>query len=249
MTNLDRIDLFLKDYKNVSDRLSRHKAEHYKSKFHGLLSGYTSIRNVVSELDRIYTPQYNIFEILNIKRAEVKTHTPFLTNLLNPKGSHKQGTLFLNTFMQLIPKADKRVNFILKNENDYHVTQEKRTTFGQIDILIQSSDPKNRFGLIIENKIGSQDQSRQIERYYKYLSSLKYTDQRMMIFYLTVNGSDPSSLSISRTMCQNLKERGILANISYNSEIKSWLKDSLDTIKSQHVKSLIEQYLQVIKEL
>ena len=44
---------------------------------------------------------FNVFSILQMESAEVKTHSAIIAELLNPQGSHSQGTLFLKLFLQL----------------------------------------------------------------------------------------------------------------------------------------------------
>ncbi|MBX0332941.1 PD-(D/E)XK nuclease family protein [Pontibacter sp. HSC-14F20] len=42
---------------------------------------------------------FNIFSVLRSHSDEVRVHSRFIAELLNPKGSHGQGTLFLNLFL------------------------------------------------------------------------------------------------------------------------------------------------------
>lgn len=43
---------------------------------------------------------FNIFQVLGRIYDEVGTHSALLANLLNPQGSHGQGTLFLERFLR-----------------------------------------------------------------------------------------------------------------------------------------------------
>src|SRR6266446_1112235 len=43
---------------------------------------------------------FNVFRILGLEAAEVRTHSAFLAELLNPKGSPGQGDLFLRLFLK-----------------------------------------------------------------------------------------------------------------------------------------------------
>jgi hypothetical protein len=47
---------------------------------------------------------FNIFSILKIEKKEVNTHSYFIYDLLNPKGSHNQGDKFLRIFLKQILK-------------------------------------------------------------------------------------------------------------------------------------------------
>jgi hypothetical protein len=44
---------------------------------------------------------FNIFEILNLSTNEVRTHSAFISELLDQKGRHGQGDLFLRMFLSL----------------------------------------------------------------------------------------------------------------------------------------------------
>ena len=46
--------------------------------------------------------RFNIFEILDRTTDEVKGHSAFLGELLDSNGTHGQGNLFLNAFLQLL---------------------------------------------------------------------------------------------------------------------------------------------------
>ncbi|MBW1616083.1 MAG: hypothetical protein JRJ49_06030 [Deltaproteobacteria bacterium] len=79
---------FTENYKEFSKRIEKQKIIYYETKFTGLLLGYNSLQNIIKIFNRKEASDYNIFDILNIKGAETKTHTPFLCNLLNPEGTH-----------------------------------------------------------------------------------------------------------------------------------------------------------------
>lgn len=45
--------------------------------------------------------KFNIFNILNLSQDETKLHTPFIAELLNPKGSHGMKDAFLREFIEI----------------------------------------------------------------------------------------------------------------------------------------------------
>lgn len=240
---------FLDRYKDFSKRLERQKIIHFKAKFTGLFNGYETLKNVFTIFDKKEAIQYNIFDILNINTAEVKTHTPFLKNLLDPCGTHGQTDLFLNLFIQNFIPVNKREYFVLPDRHDYYIEEEKSVQQGRIDIYIDSIDPKKKFGIIIENKLLAGDQYLQLSRYYDFIKNRRLKDIQIMIFYLTIDGTDPSTYSIDKKLMTELKERNILYNLSYRVSIKNWLQNSLVNVKSDKVKYLIKQYLKTIDYL
>ena len=248
--NLTEISSFLDRYRDFSKRLERQKIVHYKTKFDGFLSGYGSLKNIVKAIDRKEARGFNIFNILNIRFSEIKAHTPFLKNLLNPNGSHGQGGLFLNSFIQELIPQEKRKHFELNNFSNYNIIEEKPIHNGRIDIYIHSLDPKRKFNIIIENKLFAGDQQDQIKRYYKFLHGGKeLKNDEIMIFYLTITGVDPSAFSIEEELREKLKNNKVLKNISYNGDIKNWLTNLIQDVQSNKVKDLIIQYLNILKTL
>lgn len=44
--------------------------------------------------------KFNIFNILNLSQDKTKLHTPFIAELLNPKGSHGMNDAFLREYIE-----------------------------------------------------------------------------------------------------------------------------------------------------
>ena len=136
------------------------------------------------EARRQEAPRYNVFQVLKIRHYEARVHTPFLVNLLSPKGSHAQGDLFYRSF----------VNRVLPEEGDklFHqwerldVVDEQYTGDGFIDIWIRNHAQHGRYCIIIENKVFAGDQKDQLSRYYDYARSLGFDDSEIRLFYLTL---------------------------------------------------------------
>src|SRR5690606_41341365 len=69
----------------------------------------TQLLNQVGTISKTYDlvakstgENFNLFRILGMETAEVKTHSRFLAELLNPKGSHLQGDVFLKLFIDYL---------------------------------------------------------------------------------------------------------------------------------------------------
>ena len=60
-----------------------------------MLKGAKVIWNQQEEIKRLKGEHFNIFSVLNMETRENATHSAFLGELLNPKGSHLFGSLFL----------------------------------------------------------------------------------------------------------------------------------------------------------
>ena len=160
-------------------------------------------------------PSFNIFEMLGQSSREM-THSAFIAGLLNPKCNHGIGTKFLYLFLERfnIHNFDSASAEVIV-EKDCGIEREENGMHrgGRIDIFVQD---KNDNIIVIENKIYATDQDYQLERYWNS------TDRKASIFYLTLDGHEPSKNS-----CGNIP-KACYTCISY-SEIKQWLADCMST--------------------
>jgi len=179
---------------------------------------------------------FNIFSILKMERAEVNTHSAFLAELLNPKGSHLMGGVFLEAFLSVInhPKAIDIPT--AKVFVEYYIGMVTETTGGRIDILIK--DGKGTC-ITIENKIDAGDQNNQLVRY------KNYNTEKNTVYYLNIDGKDPSDSSKG-----GLETGKHFSIISYRDDIIAWLQQCLDISAEQPLlRESIKQYLLLIKKI
>jgi hypothetical protein len=190
-------------------------------------------RRHTEALTRATGEQFNIFKILGIGHYEVGTHSPMLGNLLNPKGSHGQGDVFLRLFLNLMGIA----NFDMDSarlELEYHIGTVTDKSGGRIDIVILDGSGN---AIFIENKIYAGDQENQLRRY-------RQRDQRAHLFYLTLHCTLPSGFTE-----ETLREINVTC-ISYATHIRDWLAACQKEAASlPHVRESISQYLHLIMEL
>jgi len=194
------------------------------------------------EIELATGENFNLFKILNIRHYEVRTHSPLLGDLLNPKGSHGLGTKFLALFLELLKQhAQTQVDpsfFARFNVETARVTLEEclgsktETTGGRIDILIASG--KIRIG--IENKIYAREQQGQMQRYQNEL------EHDGILIYLTLDGSEPTSL--------DEQQKGKVLCISYANDILNWLKlCRKEASTTPLVRENLTQYIHLIQHL
>jgi len=133
--------------------------------------------------------RFNIFTTLLNINDEVRLHTRFLQEILNPAGKHDCNDLFLKLFfktLKSIPPLDHNgnaVDFCDYKESNWNVGKEVRLkSFGQIDLLIETDD----IVIAIENKIFAGEQYKQIERYAKGLDQMN--KKQRCVLYLTIDG-------------------------------------------------------------
>lgn len=182
-----------------------------------------------AELARATGEHFNIFKILRVGHLEVTTHSPMLAQLLNPQGVHGQGPTFLRLFLDCfnISGFDAESATV---KMEHHIGALTEDSGGRIDILVQDS----RGGVIlIENKIYAADQPNQMRRNRNY-------DARAHLFYLTLDGRDPS----------NLQAVPGLRCISYASDVLNWLKECRkEAACVPTVRETLSQYIHLLQEL
>lgn len=200
----------------------------------------TAVKGLIEKYDevaRIKGDNFNVFQILKLTQYEVRTHSAFLAELLNPNGSHGLGDTFLRIFIQEVDylefktdnvsvQVEKRVG---KIDNDY-------TIGGNIDIIISNSEN----AIIIENKIYAGDQKNQLLRYQNYAMSQKYKSYKL--YYLTLDGKEYIS-----------QENSPIVNytsISYKQNIINWLQQCIkETYAQPIIRETLNQYINLIKHL
>lgn len=126
---------------------------------------------------------FNLFKVLRGSSDEVRLHSRFIAELLDPKGSHGLGIEFLSYFVSEIlgqKNFDVESAFVQKEWND-------------IDILIRNQQGQ---AIIIENKIYAEDQDNQLNRYFNIVNDLKFEAKNINIIYLTLDGRNASKQSL-----------------------------------------------------
>ncbi len=186
--------------------------------------------------------RFNIFSTLLKESDEVRLHTRFIHCLLDPKGSHDCGSLFLDLFFEslatlgVVDKHGKDLVFTrLSISSSWIVHKEaSRSPHGQIDLLLESS---GFFGIAIENKIHAGEQTAQLSSYGDYLHR-RYGDSFHLI-YLTLDGKEGYTAG----------DHGYL-RISYKRHVLHWLEACLrETYHIIPVNQILIQYRAVVRRL
>jgi hypothetical protein len=181
---------------------------------------------------------FNVFSILGMETKENKTHSNFIGNLLNPKGSHLMGNVFLKLFLEEIGSSDHinldTVAVVLEFSCGpaNHLTK----TGGRIDLYLSDGMGQS---ISIENKINADDQPNQIQRY------ANHNSDRNRVFYLTLFGSEPKTTS-----------KGVLKSgedyflLSYKEGIINWLNNCIkEAVNEPILRESIKQYRILIQKL
>lgn len=204
-----------------------------------LLNEVKSISDTYDIVAKNTGENFNIFSVLEIESKELY-HSKMIGALLNCNGSHKQGSIFLELFVnEMRKKFDKGIvpDFSFEKPK---LTLEKKfrsatnNEGGQIDIYIE--DTKGR-GIIFENKINAREQDNQLARYETHC---KECFKGYALFYLTLDGKE------SKTANQVVD----YYPISYKEDIINWLiLCKKEAVILPKLRETIAQYIDVIKKL
>jgi len=174
-----------------------------------LLTSVSLIGKHYREMERLSGESFNLFKLIGVENNELK-HSMILADLLNPKGSHGQGSIFLELFTTQLSVFHFHCDhaFVKVEKNIGKRTEEDG---GRLDIYISDQHGND---IIIENKIYAGDQENQLIRYAS--TGANY------IYYLTLDGHDASKLSTKNESTQ-LKNGEHYHLLSYKSDILLWL--------------------------
>ena len=207
-------------------------------KIKNLLQQVSIIQKKYDEVAKITGENFNIFSILSMERREVKTHSAFLGELLNPKGSHGMKDSFLQLFIKEVFK-ETLIEFETASSNtitEEYIAQinEDKTNGGRVDIVIK--DAKGRV-ILIENKIDAYEQKNQLIRY-------RNAYPKAEILFLTLPGY------ASNTSNDVITGQKDYLPISYEIHIVNWLEICLkEAVNYPMLREAIKQYIYLIKKI
>lgn len=196
-------------------------------------------------IEKSTAENFNLFTILKMETAEVKTHSRFLAEILNPHGSHSQGDKFLALFIDYLNNLKNEFGecYLMddiklsgkhtKVEIERFIGRKTDTEGGRIDIAL--SDDQNI--VVIENKIYAIEGDKQMLRYSNFASLAK---RNVHVFFLTLWGYES----------QTAKDKVKVYPISYKKHILDWLEIcKKEAVDLPVLRESITQYINLIKKL
>lgn len=202
------------------------------------------VKEEVSKKIEKLPPQFNLLENIRNKNSNNSLqrfetyNSDLLHYLLNIK---RENLNFTKLFLEYLQNEKKlkfdfdlnKINYKnIKVDKEYYTTvkieEEGIEKNGRIDILIHcninNKETKKSFAIIIENKINADDQDKQLERYYKYISKTKGYGNNVYIIYLTPIIKPPREYSFSEKYIKKVGEK--FKNITHG-DIGIWLENIL----------------------
>ena len=204
---------------------------------HHLLAQVSAIGKKYEGIAEVTGENFNVFKILGLTANEVRTHTAFIKELLNPKGSHLQKEIFLELFCHQLQIEDFNCKDAFLGKEYTGRISDDYAEGGYIDILITD----NESSIIIENKIYAGDQKAQLKRYFEYG---KKTLKPFVLMYLTLDGKDASEWSKGDLTENDFRK------MSYSVDILNWLEKCREKATNLPIlRETITQYINLIKHL
>lgn len=199
----------------------------------------------------------NIFEILNISRAEIR-HSNFLRWLLDPNGNHGLGKMFLMKFLREVAISDTATEIDEFEINDLNYNKaDVRREWNNIDLLILFENVV----FCIENKIDTKDHSNQLAKY-KTIIEDHFQKLKKVYVYLTPNGEEPNSITGKdhyvlcsyQTIIEHLESIINVHGKSINPSVYQYISDYIvnlkrDLMKNDHLNDLASKIYKNHKEL
>lgn len=197
-----------------------------------LLEFFEKLIKVKHEIKRIkkeikeFPPQFNIFDSINLLNHE-NYNSNLFANFLDIKFKHNGNEIgFAKLFLKYL-NEEFGWEFDLENIKieDIEIKRELLTEERKrIDIFIGY---KEKFAVIIENKIWAEDGYKQLENYYNHVKSQEY--DKIYMIYLTPYEREPSENSLNKELYKKKEGSelyGKFKNIKHE-EIGNWIKDSI----------------------
>lgn len=218
-----------------------------------IIDSYVPISKVEKEQIKNKSINFNVFDFFKINEP---THSTLIASLLDPKGNHGQGNIFLKEFL-------KSIEIDFNDDDIWLVTAE----IGRIDILLKCLNRNSV--IIIENKSNEAiDQPNQLyrywyqEMYFPYEFSGKIDDclnqiNNFRIIYLAPRKEktfDMQSLNkpidfinnLDLPSCLNSKS---IQHLTFSEIIVPWLKKCLilDSLEKENhrIREFIKQYIKL----
>lgn len=189
-------------------------------------------------------PSFNIFYALGHAYREVATHSALLAHLLDPRGGHSQGTLFLSGFLTAVRSAALSQGLSIpiaeiRHPDNWSCQREVALPdgLGQADLVLRGPE----LIMVIENKIHAGEGSQQIPRYWSYAQREAGRDRTPVLVYLTPDGRP------TRSDCSRFQHRLVL--VSYHRDIFPFLSDAAQSLHAVSVAEVLRQYADLVRNL
>ncbi|WP_435415676.1 PD-(D/E)XK nuclease family protein [Polaribacter aestuariivivens] len=197
------------------------------------------LKKIIDDFDKIGSDKelfkYNIFSISKLGTQLEDFHSDIIYSLLNPKGLHNEGNIYLKLFLEFLSNKYLLKKTHLTNFDNAEVYREA----GRLDISI--IDYTSKKAIIFENKINNApDMANQLDRYFIWCKDRGL--EVVGIVYLSLRGFKLAPIMENGANVFNI---GAFNNTS-NDIVSGWLIPSIGVSKNIENTSLIIQYKKLL---
>lgn len=189
---------------------------------------------------RLIGTDFSIFRFIDYESQ----FSAILADLLDPTGTHGQGSVFLSKFLDMIGKravvspigvlAPLRETVTSRRIS---VRREQPTHNGRfIDIVVGEGD----LGLGIENKPWAGDQDGQLRDYATYLS--RCYKRGWVLLYISGAGNLPATYSLPSSERTRLLNAGNYLELSYAADLAEWLDACVHACDADKVRWFLRDF-------
>ena len=175
--------------------------DHYGRFFTALGARMEGARAVERELDRLLARRFNALDYL---RTDELGLSRIVGDLLDPGGTHGQGTGFLARFEDLVgPDRWPADQTVRHDDFEVNVLRERNTDGGgRLDISVElRSQGREPACIAFENKPYAADGEAQVADYLEFLR--RHYGGRFLLIYLSGHGGAPSEQSLPEGVCKD----------------------------------------------
>lgn len=202
----------------------------------------------LNEAKRLYAdrlaPDFNMFDYMRDNEMGLSR---CIASLLNPSGTHGQGSLFLKSFLERIDKVLSE-NELVKCWTDtvsngcQASLEEQANGLRRIDVYLRFNNGEI---IGIENKPWAGDQENQLADYAKFIEG-QANVKKWLIIYLSNNDPANSEYSISKKRREELENNGNFVWLKYPLLVE-WLEFCAQNSKALNVRVFIEELAKFVR--
>lgn len=193
---------------------------------------------LAEEIDRQRASGFNVFDLI---RPDENRLSDVLALLLDPRGAHGQGDLFLRLLIE-------NLNTGLSSKHAKHATVRREAPTRRIanhrrrmDVLVDADDLVG-----VENKVNAAEQPEQVRDYLEHLRLCTVARSvRSTLIYLTPDGNPPESLN--REEFQQEVAGNRLRCWSYGRHLRIWLEACRSQCEASRFRDFLSDFIHYVE--
>ena len=191
-------------------------------------------------VDRKLASGFNVFDLICPDENRL---SDVLKLLLDPRGGHGQGDLFLRLFLERIHAPQNAKHTKKATVRRESITNRIDNSQRRIDLLVDATV----LLVGIENKVNASEQPEQVKDYLEHLRRwAEARSCRSVLIYLTPDCRPPNSLRSEET--RKAIANKLLICWDYNEDLRGWLEACRDQCEAPRFNDFLSDFLQYIDQ-